>query len=163
MVQRKYQHNESDESITPPSKRRQRPTRNKPEVEEEEEKEESSSGSSSNSDSSDKENNEESDSGTEEYSADEAKTAKSAKSAKSASKAESSPKRSSRVQKRPARLSDDFLVESNRRRNTRNRGARTVNYDEDSDDHEESAPVNVSSRGRVRKISARARGIVFGD
>ncbi|CAD5113102.1 DgyrCDS2293 [Dimorphilus gyrociliatus] len=62
---------------------------------------------------------------------------------------------------------DDFSVEGSNRKNklkedkimTRNRGRRTVNYDEDEEEEEEIVET-VSSRGRVRKLRTSVPGLL---
>lgn len=166
---RRYHHPESDDDRSPRSGRRT-PRKNAPCRREEEDEEEmrgsSSSSSSDRSDKSDKENNEESDSGTEEYSAEEfAKpTPTPTKSMRHSTTVSPTKRGSDKGSKRPARSSEEYLVETRNKRRTRNRGRRTVTYEEDSEDGAAEEPnVSVSSRGRIRKISARVRGALLGD
>ena len=164
---RRYDHIDSDDDPSPRAARRSGVGRGRRKIEsseserEEEEEENEEGSTSSASDSSDKENNEESDSGTEEYSADEFPLDEPQPAAKLAIKTRG---------KRQATRKSPRSPEHNSRgkgkalqRATRNKGMRTVTYEEESDPEEEPAPANVSSRGRVRKISARVRGAMFGD
>ena len=94
---------------------------------------------------------------------------------KGASKDQASRRTSQRPKRSPVLL-DEFVKSERSKRNTRNQGRRTVRYDENSDDDAqlikeaeedseatddysdpENAPTTVSSRGRVRKMTAKAR------
>ena len=110
-----------------------------------------------------------------EYSDSDGSVVKSKRTTRKGAKNQIQRRTSQRPKKSPVLL-DEYVRTQRSRRNTRNQGRRTVRYDENSDEEAqlmkeaeedseatddysdpENITANVSSRGRVRKMTAKAR------